>query len=81
MEDGITPVLNLIGMDPEEPTAGQAPRPGTIIDKYENSWSWFKQYIWDAVEDVAAHVLAVVRLHYLGMDLRRLEADVSSNTD
>jgi hypothetical protein len=42
---------------------------------------WFKQYIRDAGEYVAAHVLAMVRSHYLGVYLRRLEADVSSNTD
>jgi hypothetical protein len=81
MEDGITPVLNLIGMDPEEPAAGQAPRPGTIVDKCKTSWSWFKQYIRDAGEYVATHVLVVVRSHYPGVDLRRLEGGVSRNTD
>jgi hypothetical protein len=30
---------------------------------------------------VAAYVLAVVRSHYLGVDLQRLEATVSSNTN
>jgi hypothetical protein len=30
---------------------------------------------------VVAHVLAVVLSHYPGVDLRRLEAGVSSNTD
>jgi hypothetical protein len=30
---------------------------------------------------VAAHVLAVVRSHYPGVDLKRLEAGVLSNTD
>jgi hypothetical protein len=30
---------------------------------------------------VAAHVLVVVRSHYPGVDLQRLEAGVSSNTD
>jgi hypothetical protein len=64
MEDGITPVLNLIGMEPEEPAAGQAPRLGGIINKCKNSLSWFKQYIRDIGEYVAAHVLAVVRSHY-----------------
>jgi hypothetical protein len=75
MEDGITPVLSLIEMEPEEPAADRAPRSGTIIDKCKNSWSWFKQYIWDA------HVLVVVRSHYPGVDLRRLDTGVSSNTD
>jgi hypothetical protein len=81
MEDDITPVLNLIRMEPEEPAAGRAPRLGAIVDKCKNYWSWFKQYIRDAGEYVAAHVLAVVRSHYLGVDLRRLEAGVSSNSD
>jgi hypothetical protein len=43
--------------------------------------AFFKQYIHDAGEYVAAHVLAVVRSHYPGVDLRRLEAGVPSNTD
>jgi hypothetical protein len=30
---------------------------------------------------VAAHVLGVVRSHYPGVDLKRLETDVSNNTD
>jgi hypothetical protein len=30
---------------------------------------------------VAVHVLAVVRSHYPGVDLKRVEASVSSNTD
>jgi hypothetical protein len=81
MEDGIMLVLNLIGTEPEEPTAGQAPRPGAIVDKCKNSWSWFKQYIQDADKYVAAHILAMVRSHYPGVDLRRLEAGVSTNTD
>jgi hypothetical protein len=42
---------------------------------------WFKQYIRVTSEYVVAHVLAVVRPHYPGVDLRRLEAGVSSNTD
>jgi hypothetical protein len=40
-----------------------------------------KQFIRDADEYVATHVLAVVRSHYPGVDLKRLEAGVSSNTD
>jgi hypothetical protein len=81
MEDGIMPVLNLIGMEPKEPVADQAPRPGAIIDKCKNFWSLFKQYIRDTGEYVATHVLAVVRSHYLRVDLRSLEAGMSSNTD
>jgi hypothetical protein len=81
MEYGTTLVLNLIGMEPEEPAAGRASRLGAIVDKYKNSWSWFKEYIQDAGEYVATQVLAVVRSHYPRVDLKRLEACVSSNTD
>lgn len=41
----------------------------------------FWQFVRDADEYAAAHVLAVVRSHYLGVKLQRLEASVSSNTD
>jgi hypothetical protein len=39
------------------------------------------QYIQDTDKYVATHVLAMVRSHYPGVDLRRLKAGMSSNTD
>jgi hypothetical protein len=81
MEEEIKPVFDLIGMELE---GGPTDRPAqleVIVEKCQNSWTWFKQYIRDAGEYVAAHVLAVVRSHYPGVDLRRLEASVSSNID
>jgi hypothetical protein len=81
MEEGIKPVLDLIGMEHEEGPTDQPARPEAIVKKCQSSWTWFKQYIRDAGEYVATHVLAVVRSHYPSMDLQRLEAGVSSNTD
>jgi hypothetical protein len=52
-----------------------------IVEKCHSSWACFKQCIRDAGEYVAAHVLAMVWSHYPSVDLQRLEASVSSNTD
>jgi hypothetical protein len=43
MEHGITPVLNLLGLEPDEQdVTGRPPRPNTIIEKCRNSLSAFK---------------------------------------
>jgi hypothetical protein len=81
MEEGIKPVLDLIGMEPEEGRTDWPTRQEAIIEKCQSSWACFKQYIHDAGEYMVAHVLAVVRSHYPGVDLQRLEAGVPSNTD
>jgi hypothetical protein len=60
MEEGIKPVLDLIGMDLEEGPTDQPVRQEAIIEKCQSSWSCFKQFICDAGEYVAAHVLAMV---------------------
>jgi hypothetical protein len=81
MEEGIKPVLDLIGVEPEEGPTDRPAQPEAIVEKCQSSWSWFKQYIRDSGEYVAAHVLVVVWSHYPRVDLRRLEVSVSSNTD
>jgi hypothetical protein len=81
MERGIKPVLDLIGMEPKEAPTDRSAQPEAIVEKCQSSWTWFKQYIHDAGEYVAAHVLDVVRSHYPGVDLKRLETGVSNNTD
>jgi hypothetical protein len=81
MEKGIKPVLDLIGMELEEGPTDRLVRQEAIVEKCQSSWSCFKQFIRDAGEYVATHILAVVQLHYPGVDLKRLEASVSSNTD
>jgi hypothetical protein len=81
MEEGINPVLDQIGMEPEEGSTDRPVQPEAIVEKCHSSWACFKQFVHDAGEYVATHVLAVVWSHYLGVDLRRLEAGVSINTD
>jgi hypothetical protein len=56
-------------MEPEEGPTDRPARQEAIVEKCQSSWACFKQYIRDAGEYVAAHVL------------ERLEAGVSSNTD
>jgi hypothetical protein len=81
MEHGITPILDLIGAEPEQPdTAGRPAHPYAIVEKCRNSLSAFKQYVGEACEYVGAHILGVVRSHYPGIDLRWLAAGVSANT-
>jgi hypothetical protein len=71
----------LIGLELEQPDAAGRPAcPYTIVEKYRNSLSAFKQYVRDACEYVGAHILGVVRSHYPGVDLRRLAAGVSAKT-
>jgi hypothetical protein len=81
IEEGIKPMLDLIGMEPEERPVNQPVQPDAVIKKCQSSWACFKQYICDSGKYVAAHVLAVVWSHYPGVDMRRLEASVLSNID
>jgi hypothetical protein len=81
MEQGIKPVLDLIGMEPEEAPSDRPARPEAIIEKCQSSWIWFKQYIRDAGEYMGTHVLGVVRSHYPRVHLKRLETGVSNKTD
>jgi hypothetical protein len=81
MEQGNTPVLDLIGAEPTQPdAAGRPAHPYAIVERCRNSLSAFKQYIGEACEYVGAHIQGVVRSHYPGVDLRRLAAGVAENT-
>jgi hypothetical protein len=72
MEQGIKPMLDLIGMEPKETPTDRLARPEAIVVKCHSSWTWFKQYIRDAGEYVATHMLGVVQSHYPRVDLRGL---------
>jgi hypothetical protein len=41
-EQGIKPVLDLIGMEPEEMPRNQLAQPEAIVEKCQSSWTWFK---------------------------------------
>jgi hypothetical protein len=68
-------------MEPKEGPTDRPARPEAIVEKCQGSWTWFKKYIHDASEYVAAHVLGMVWSHYPRVDLKRLEVGVSNNTD
>jgi hypothetical protein len=70
MEQGIKTVPDLISIEPE-----------AIVKKCQSSWTWFRQYIHNVGEYVAAHVLGMVRSHYPRVDLKRLKTGVSNNTN
>jgi hypothetical protein len=81
MEQGITPVLDLIGAEAAQPTeAGRPVHPYAVVERCRSSLSAFKQYVGEACEYVGAHILGVVRSHYPGIDLRWLAAGVAANT-
>lgn len=67
IEQGIRPVLDLLDPEAQGAQAAPPPPPEAFIIRCQNSWSWMKQYVCDAGEFVAAHVLGVVRSHYPGV--------------
>jgi len=68
---GVTPLLDLIS--PELPKdQPHAPRL-TPVEKAQQAWGWLQQFVKDAGEFAGAHVLSMVRAHYLLVDLSRLE--------
>jgi hypothetical protein len=42
MEEGIKPVLDLIGMESEEGPTDRPVRPEAIVEKCQSSWAYFK---------------------------------------
>jgi hypothetical protein len=42
MEQGIKPVLDLIGMEPKEGPTDRPAQPEAIIERCQSSWTWFK---------------------------------------
>jgi hypothetical protein len=81
MEQGITPVLDQIGVEAAQPNeAGRPAHPYAVVKRCRNSLSVFKQYVGETCEYVGAHILGAVRSHYHRVDLRRLAAGVAANT-
>jgi len=68
---GVAPVLDLISHElPEDQP--RAPRM-TLVEKAQQAWGWLQQFVKDAGEFAVAHVLSMVRAHYLLVDLSWLE--------
>jgi hypothetical protein len=70
MAKGITPVLDIIGLDATEAEA-EAPKIG-LVERSQKAWGWLQQWTKDIKEYVGAHVLSLVRVHYPLLDIARL---------
>jgi len=68
---GVAPVLDLIS--PELPEDQPRAPKLTPVEKAQRVWDWLQQFMKDAGEFASAHVLSMVRAHYLLVDLSRLE--------
>ena len=68
---GVAPVLDLINLEllEDQPLAQRQ----TLVEKAQQAWGWFQQFVKDAGQYAGAHVLSKVRAHYPLVDLSRLE--------
>jgi hypothetical protein len=63
MEEGIKPVLDLIGMESEEGSPDRLVWLEAIVEKCQSSWACFKQFIRDVGEYVATKMISDVELY------------------
>ena len=66
---GVRLELDCIDMEAAPQPNDRQPRPDTIIDRCKASWENFKSFNRDATVSAVTHALAVVRSHYLTIDL------------
>jgi hypothetical protein len=71
MVGGIMSVFDLI--DPELPATNTRAPPRGVIDKCQRALGWLQQFVKEAEEYAGAHVLSMVRAHYLLINFKRLE--------
>jgi hypothetical protein len=67
----VMPVLDLI--DPDLPTTEATAQPLGMLDKCQHSLGWLQQFVKEVGEYVGAHVLSMVRAHYLLINFKRFE--------
>ena len=68
----IKPVLDCVDLEPASQPDGRRQRPNTIIQRCKAAWENFKIFNRDAIVTVATHILAVVRSHYLTIDIQSI---------
>ena len=74
------PVLDCIDLEVARQPDGRTPRPDTIIDRCKATWDNFKSFNRDATVTAITHTLAVVRSHYLAIDLQAIGAKFTRGT-
>ena len=68
----IKPVLDCVDLETATQPDGRRQRSDTVIQRCKVAWENFKIFNRDAIVSVATHALAVVRSHYLAIDLQVL---------
>ena len=68
----IKPVLDCVDLEPASQTDGRRHRSDTIIQRCKAAWENFKIFNHDAIVTIATHILAVVRSHYLTIDIQSI---------
>ena len=66
---GVKLVLDRVDLEVAPQLDGRPPRPDTIIDRCKAALENFKSFNRDATVTAVTHALAVVRSHYLAIDL------------
>ena len=77
MTDGIKPVLDLI--DPQLPEPNRRPQSDVIVDRCRSMLENFKHYARGVACFATGHTLAVVRLVYPSMKLKRIDGGFARN--
>ena len=73
-------MLDCVDLEVASQLDGRPPCPDTIIDRCKAAWENFKSFNRDATITAVTHALAVVRSHYLAIDLQAIGARFASGT-
>ena len=68
----IKPLLDCVDIEPAPRPDSRQQGPDTIIQRCKAAWENFKNFNHDAVVTAATHALAVVRSHYLTVDIQSI---------
>ena len=68
----IKPVLDCVDVEPVPRPDGRQQGLDTIVQRCKAAWENFKNFNSDAVLTAATHALAVVRSHYLSVDIQSI---------
>ena len=71
---GIRAVLDYIDMEVAPQPDDRPPHPDAIIDRCKAAWENFNGFNRDSAVSIMTHALAVVRSHYLAINLRAIGA-------
>ena len=73
-------MLDCIDLEVDPQPDSRLPHPDTVIDICKAAWENFKSFNHDATITAITHALAVVRSHYLVIDLQAIGAKLARGT-